>query len=84
MHSLTGRSTGIAKALPVTLGKCKHLLSLVGASASLGRPYGPPGRSFVYGKFLASQKRPRPGGKAPGDDYSQRACGPSDTSQYRF
>ncbi|MBQ7139813.1 MAG: hypothetical protein IJO39_12560, partial [Clostridia bacterium] len=36
LHSRTGRSaiTGASPAL-ATLGKCKHLLSLVGASASL-------------------------------------------------
>ena len=29
-------------------------------------------------------KPPRPGGKAPGYDHSQSACGPSDTSQDGF
>ena len=48
LHSCTGRSTSIANALLVTLGKCEHLLSLVGASASLVRWQShPPGRLLV-------------------------------------
>ena len=34
--------------------------------------------------FSPKAKTTRPGGKAAGYDYSQRACGPSDTSQESF
>lgn len=39
-----------------------------------------PDGEFVR-KFLAKARKTRPGGKAAGYDYSQRACGPSDTSR---
>ena len=42
------------------------------------------GREKCEERFRLKQKPPRPRGKAPRYDYSQRACGPSDTSHGAF
>ena len=47
LHSVTVCSAITAEAALATLGKCKHLLSLVGASASLVRLSSLDGRSSV-------------------------------------
>ena len=42
------------------------------------------GREKCKEWFRLMPKPPRPRGKAPRYDYSQRACGPSDTSREAF
>ena len=89
-----------------SFGNCKHLHSLVGASASLkadgrkkckewfrliGQCRSKLGTDYTcslqamscvsWASPASMPKPPRPRGKAPRYDSSQRGCGPSDTSQ---